>query len=320
MRKAWLREHRKMKTKRQSLSQAGNLIILPVTALALLLAASPASAQLALPDEPDRPALEDRIEQEAGATHSRFAILAYKPNYLLPATYAASPGNPAYDSSRNITGGRNLDNLEVKFQISFKIPLWEGLLGGKADIYAAYSQLALWQAYNARISAPFREINYEPEVFVRYLTDVRIFGARLKRLTFGFNHQSNGQIEPQSRSWNRVIAGAALQKGKNYFMIRQWLRMPERARSDDNPGMGKYMGYGDLQFLRSGKGNSFSLMLRNNLRSRGNKGAIQADWTFPIHKRLRGYVQYFNGYGETLINYDRPNSRVGLGVALTDWL
>jgi phospholipase A1 len=117
-----------------------------------------------------------------------------------------------------------------------------------------------------------------------------------------------------------VVASAVIQKGKNYFIVRQWTRMPERAKDDDNPGMGRYLGYGDFLFMRSGRNRSFSLLLRNNLRTRNNKGALQADWSFPLHRNLKGYMQYFTGYGETLIDYNRPCTRIGLGVALTDWI
>lgn len=263
-------------------------------------------------------AIDERIAQENKAKDSRFAMLSHKPNYLLPVSYTSSPNSPAYAAFPDIR--HNLSNVEFKFQLSFKFPLWTDILGGRASVYVAYSQLALWQAYNAKISAPFRETNYEPEAFMVYRTDFNMLGGRLKFLSLGFNHQSNGQTDPLSRSWNRVIGGAVLEKGKNYVFLRQWVRMPERAKSDNNPRMEKYFGYGELQVGRNGKLNSFSLMLRNNLRSRGNKGAVQMDWTFPLYKKFRGYVQVFNGYGETLISYDRQSTRVGLGIALTEWL
>ncbi len=284
----------------------------------LLSAAVPALSQPALNLPDDEDGFGERLRQENGAKSSRFAILAHKPNYFLPLSYVPSQKNHAYDSFAGRAG--ELDNLEVKFQLSFKIPLYEDLFGGKADIYAAYTQLALWQAYNAKISAPFREINYEPEAFISYRTDIRAYGFKLKSLSFGINHQSNGQIEPISRSWNRLVGGVAVQKGKNYFFLRQWVRMPEKANGNDNPGMGKYMGYGDLLWTRNSRSNSLSILLRNNLRSDDNKGALQVEWGFPLHRKLKGYAQFFTGYGESLISYNRPVTRIGLGVALTDWI
>jgi len=46
----------------------------------------------------------------------------------------------------------------------------------------------------------------------------------------------------------------------------------------------------------------------------GNKGAIRLDYSFPLTRHLTGLVQYFSGYGESLLDYNRPNNRFSIGM------
>jgi phospholipase A1 len=61
------------------------------------------------------------------------------------------------------------------------------------------------------------------------------------------------------------------------------------------------------------------VMLHINLR-RESKGAIELGWSFPINSRVKAYVKYFNGYGESLIEYNKAIENFGLGVLISDWL
>nr|WP_291611380.1 phospholipase A [Colwellia sp.] len=109
--------------------------------------------------------------------------------------------------------------------------------------------------------------------------------------------------------------------------VRAWWRIPEEQKSyeldptgDDTPNIEDYIGYGELISLwKIADGHNVDIQLRNNRRS-DNKSSVMLGWSFPLTKNLRGSVQYFNGYGESLIYYNHHSERLGIGVKLTDWL
>ena len=82
------------------------------------------------------------------------------------------------------------------------------------------------------------------------------------------------------------------------------------------------MGNGELRTAYKWKDNTFSLMLRNCLESGFSRGTVELGWSFPLWKYpyFKGYVQYFNGYGESLLDYNEHANSIGAGVLLTDWL
>jgi phospholipase A1/A2 len=248
---------------------------------------------------------------------------------------------------------------EVKFEISGKLrPLPNDLLYNlfkidrenpvtvqeyildklaKSDLWLGYTQLSFWQLYNTPFSAPFRETNYEPEALWNIPTNYDLFGLGLLKgriFNVGFNHQSNGRARPLSRSWNRIVTNIGFEKvfseeGENFkrnefnLLLKAWYRLPESGLDDDNPGIEKYMGYGEIWGYYYFDRLKFGIMLRNNLRTDGNKGAIQLDCSFPIpfinSDRVGLYLQYFNGYGESLIDYNSSTNRISAGFMLMDW-
>lgn len=271
----------------------------------------------------DRSALSERLVLEEQASSNRFAILPHKPNYVLPYTYAKPRTAPYGD----ILQGREFDDFEAKFQVSLKYIAIEDFFSDSFDVEFAFTATSWWQAYNSDISAPFRETNYEPELIFNYKKPWKFFGIPVDNSYLSLNHQSNGQAGQLSRSWNRVIGGLAFVTGDVTWGLRTWWRLPEDEKTfenspegDDNPNIERYLGYGEVGALwQIDRGHQLDILIRNNLRS-DNKGAVRLGWSFPLSRHLRGYVEYFNGYGESLIYYDQHIQRVGLGVKLTDWL
>ena len=214
----------------------------------------------------------------------------------------------------------------MKFQVSLKMFLARNLFDHDLNLAFGYTNTSWWQAYNSAISAPFRETNHEPELMLTAATNYPFLGLRGRAVTLGLSHQSNGQSDPASRSWNRLYAQFVFEHDNLYFNFKPWWRIPEPAKTspaslggDDNPDIGDYMGNFEFSGLYYLGRQTYGFMLRNNLQS-DNRGAIQIDWTFPLSQRVRGYLQYFNGYGESLIDYDHYSNRIGVGVMLTNWL
>ncbi len=81
------------------------------------------------------------------------------------------------------------------------------------------------------------------------------------------------------------------------------------------------MGRADLLLVRKSEGHELSLLLRHSLRSGSRShGAVQLDYAFPITSYLKAYVQFFNGYGASLIDYNHRQTRLGIGISLVQWL
>ena len=266
-------------------------------------------------------AISRRIEEEEPSYDSLFALTAYRPNYILLASYNTNLNEEAF---REVFDDPSIDfdKVETQFQISFKFPLARNLFDGKADIFAAYTNRSFWQLYNSDISAPFRETNHEPELWIQHNSDWTLGGFRNVTNKFGFNHQSNGRGTGLSRSWNRLYAEFLFEKGELGLSLKPWWRIPESDSDDDNPDITDYLGYGEIRGAYKLGDNVFSVMIRNYLESGFSKGTTELGWSFGLwdYKHLRGYVQFFNGYGLSLIDYDRNNTTIGIGLMLNDWL
>ena len=249
---------------------------------------------------------------------SRYTIRVYRPNYLKVATYTDNPNEAPFkvlfDALNN--PGAELDSTEAEFQISFKARIW-ATEDKRFGIWAAYTQQSQWQLYNEELSRPFRETNYQPELIASYNPDVSFGGFRWSLFNIGYNHQSNGRSDPISRSWDRVVAEFGIERDNFALLIRPWFITDDGG--DDNPDIEDYMGHGDITAVYKWNGHSFTLMGRGNVNT--GKGAGRLTWTTPpLLGPLRGYVDAFSGYGQSMIDYNWDQNAIGIGVTLNDTL
>ncbi|MEO7916862.1 MAG: phospholipase A [Dokdonella sp.] len=264
----------------------------------------------------------------------QWSLRPYKPVYVLPAFYSNNvnrlPSSPSDDNQ--LSAPLSIDNVELKYQLSFKAKPWENILGSNADLWLAMTQVSHWQVYSGDNSRPFRETNYEPEAMVVLpLRYDMIGGWRWRMAGIGVNHQSNGRSDPLSRSWNRVILDLGFENEAWTLMLRPWVRIGESRDDDDNPDISDYLGHFDVQLVRTLENHEFALTGRSATSGGRTRGAVQFDWSFPfpflpkgdeyrgILGDLRGYLQVFNGYGESLIDYNHSGWYVGAGFSLVQW-
>lgn len=266
--------------------------------------------------------LKDHWELDAGSKRGIFTLRPYKPMYVLPFTYT---DNINSTPSTSVPGGmsagqQGVKSVEAKFQVSVKTKVAENLFGDNGDLWLGYTQSSRWQAYNKERSRPFRETVYEPEAMLVFRTDYELSGLNGVMAGIGLNHQSNGRSHSLSRSWNRVIAQAGFEHGDWIAIVRPWWRLPESRHSDDNPEIENYVGRAEIMVARKWQGHVFSLQARHSLRVGDNsRGSAQVAWSFPISGNLKGYVQLFSGYGESLIDYNHRQNVIGLGFSVADW-
>lgn len=269
----------------------------------------------------------ERMAAERATENNPFVLTPHRLNYILPYTYNNNPNQQAYTA-----GGESapIDNAEAKLQLSVKVPLSYGdLLTANDAIYFGFTLKSFWQVYNHDISAPFRETNYRPEVFYQAPLPFRSGnGMWLGRI--GLEHESNGRSQLLSRSWNRAYITLGYAADNWLLGIQPWYRFkedkkedpqpgqPPASKGDDNPDILDYMGHYEITGAYKYRKLDFTGMFRRNFST--GKGAHEIGVTFPLWGRLKGYTQYFDGYGESLIDYNNKNLRIGIGFLLTDAL
>jgi phospholipase A1 len=247
-----------------------------------------------------------------------FRLVSYKPIYVTAGRWSSKPNqfpvseNPEYSSINQ----QDYNNYEAKFQLSFKTKVLQSIFWGEGDLWLAYTQRAHWQIYNTTLSRAFRELNYEPEFILNFPLNIELFGGRLKRAGIAFNHQSNGRALPLSRSWNRIIFNLGYEAGNWQVELRPWIRLSDD--DDENPEITKYVGNGELDLGYEYNRHEFYAIVTHPFNTM-KYGSLQLNYVFPIEGHIRGHVQFFHGYGETMIDYNHEQTTLGIGISFANW-
>lgn len=270
-----------------------------------------ATATKAPPESPISRTVQ-RWELDDASKRGVFAFRPHRDNYLLLANYSTSSNNTPY---KDITpGGIEAKHVELTYQLSFKMKMMEEIAGSPVDLWFGYTQQSFWQAYNRAASSPFRETNYQPEVMAVLPINKNFAGLDFRYLNLGLVHQSNGQTSTLSRSWNRVYAELGVDRGDFALAARLWKRLDNAKSDNDNIDITDFLGHGDVRVAYRWNGSELSVIGRRNFSTR--HGSLQAGWAFPVVANLKGYVQLFSGYGQSLIDYNYSQKSLGAGFTV----
>ncbi len=309
----------------------------PILLLPALNTAAPNGKPLGCKDE-SYSVLSRFWELQRATDCDTFALRGYRPMTVAVVTSDSVNTQPSSPSAGHTAlAAQPYSRVENKIQLSVRTKIAKGMFTSGTDpddnhdsLWFGYTQQSYWQLFNGAISRPFRSTDHEPEVLYIYPHQLQLPGGWNYRLSgLGVVHQSNGQSLPLSRSWNRVYLMGAAEKvlGQHSSLTLQgrlWNRMRESSSDDDNPGIENFIGRAELAgSWQINQANTLGITLRHALRSQG-RGSTRIDWMMaprssPNYTGLRYHLQLFNGYGDSLLDYNRKRTVLSVGLSLLDW-
>ena len=271
-------------------------------------------------------------ELESGTDCGSFSFRGYRP---INASLVAASNVNRYPGAAGVpsTDPTPYRRTEARLQLSVRTKVAQNLLTQgdptrRDSLWFGYTQQSYWQVFSGDISRPFRATDHEPEMMYVYPTDAKLpFGWRWRYSGVGLSHQSNGQSEPLSRSWNRAYLMTGMELDNRWrVQAKVWQRISENASSDDNPGISDYIGRGEVSaFWNVNQDNTLGLTVRSSLASKA-RGSARLEWLQALgtglgggKSNLRLHTQLFSGYGDSLIDYNRRRTVFTVGLSLVDF-
>ncbi|WP_137718335.1 phospholipase A [Methylobacillus flagellatus] len=234
------------------------------------------------------------------------------------------PALTAYEPTYFVFGAGGDNGLDARFQLSFKYRLFdpEGPVARfsplLSNLHFTYAQTSLWDLGGD--SSPFRDTSYRPGFMYHWVGS----GQKLRPDEWrgGFEHESNGREDPDSRSINIAYIRPSwhldLANGKRFTFSPRFYHYLEKS---DNSDIQRYRGYADWQ-MRYGREDGWML---SGLYRQGTGGYAsgQIDLSYPLSQRIFSrigafaHLQLLSGYGETLLEYNkRSDTQLRLGLSI----
>ncbi len=127
-------------------------------------------------------------------------------------------------------------------------------------------------------------------------------------------HESNGQIQLATRSWDRTFARAYFTSDFYTGTLSLWVKKKVIADDDENRKILDYKGFGLLELSKAFE--RITLETQINL---AIKPGYEVSLSYPLNDAFRWFIKVNKGYGQSLIEYDRDTTRFGAGVSIENY-
>jgi phospholipase A1 len=226
------------------------------------------------------------------------------------------PNFAMYKDNYFITGvptNRTIDkySTDAKFQISIRQRLTKTVLPFNTFLMLTYTQKSFWDIYAK--SSPFADNNYNPGLAI--LKPI-IYNKQLRGMvSFAQEHESNGKDSINSRAWDYFVLSGSYFFNR-YFSIQSkiwagWL-------GEENKDLYKYRGYGLIAFNYRSNNDRLWVSAVINPREKFCNLNTQLEVSIKLSKKVNQYLflQWYNGYGESLLEYNQYTSMIRVGLCI----
>ncbi|MDE5686090.1 MAG: phospholipase A [Paramuribaculum sp.] len=204
-------------------------------------------------------------------------------------------------------------NSNVKFQISIAQRLTRSTLPWNTYLFLFYTQKVFWNVLEN--SMPMTDLNFNPGIgLVKPLFVKDRFIGKLMVLA---EHESNGRDGVKSRSWNKISFGANIMIEPTFIVHGKfWIPIVDGGENRDILDYSGIYQVGTQVFSRNRRfGASVTLVKRRGWNLNYN---TIIELNYRLFKRENQYLfaQYYNGYGEGLLEYKKFHSMFRVGIVI----
>lgn len=203
-------------------------------------------------------------------------------------------------------------NSDVKFQISVMQRLTKSKLPFDTYLFVQYTQKAFWNVFEN--SLPMRDLNFNPGIGLGHL--LVHHNKYIGKGYLMFEHESNGKDSIFSRSWNKVTFALAVVLDKNWdLQFKTWIPIVDGRNNKD---ILKYNGIFQVATNLRTNNERFQIGLICTKRKTWTSVNTQVELSYKFNKNENQFffLQYYNGYGESLLEYNKYKSILRVGFVI----